>query len=264
MMKTDNFTATATIDNSFSWHRVGMVGIFHRSQIRRQIIIYTAIVATLFILSALPGSFFGFIQSLEATVLGFMFYLGPIAFAYSSRVTETMLPARASEKFTFYLIYSLLIIPVVIYGGWTILWVCFQWIDNVVPFWSLGKKLLTTGALEFVDKPIWWLNIFSALPPVVTALWIAVTAKSSPVLKSIVGVIGTLFAIGLISGIVGVVNALIEIDAAKIADTSSDTIAETIKDGIIYNLIYVISICSVIYATIGLTFTYRKIAHRQI
>lgn len=103
----------------FSWRRVAEVARYFSTVTNRQLLVYTIVSAIFAVLLLLPlnGVAQTGIFTIIFSVLPIMFELAPIAFAKSgdTRVVDRMLPAKASEKFTFYLIYLLIAVPISVY-----------------------------------------------------------------------------------------------------------------------------------------------------
>ena len=192
-------------NNSFSWHRVGMVGRFYYPRLKWQIIFYPIVALflsfcmMLFIkikmpyLTLVPFSY----------ALGMMFYLGPLIFINkSSREIETTLPATDAEKTTFMVLYSPIAIPLLaLVPQYLMQYIMFgsldiseQILDMAIPKDSGINPSMFTGMAAKNFFP----NLMSGFAMVLICLCTVVTLKRQRIMMSVVFEFVTITVVGLI------------------------------------------------------------------
>lgn len=107
-------TAVLPHDGSFSWHRVASVWTYYSPVLKMQLWLWPLVAAGIYLmglfmaLSPFPAG-----SSFAVSGLSMLISFGPLILAGSNAlVCETMLPVRADEKFVFYLLYFLIVVPV--------------------------------------------------------------------------------------------------------------------------------------------------------
>lgn len=199
MMNVNNIAAS----DAFSWKRVLMVGRFYGPALKKQLLIYAAATLIFFILSLMPfpapvqiGVF-----SMIWTALGFMTELSPIVLAKSgdSRVIERLLPASAAEKYVFYLIYFLVIIPIVVYT----LPKLALYLYALIPAIQHKEMLLVIDIQQKNPLLNVIMNSFSTLAGTVTCLLVVLSVKHNRTLMGILSVFAVMIGAGIIGAIYG-------------------------------------------------------------
>lgn len=195
--------ATGNAGDTFSWNRVGQLANYYSPVIKRQVICYLAISAlfSALVLLPLPGVGQVGLFTICWTALPLLFELAPIAFAKSgdTRVIDRMVPAKASEKFVFFILYTLVIIPLCVYvlpEGALLLY-------TEIP--SLQTSLMTHYIdMHFGNPPlIVTLNILGAAGGTLTCLFVINYARTSRVLKAVISMFAVQFAVATMGAIYG-------------------------------------------------------------
>lgn len=183
----------------FSWSRVCGLYAYYAPVLRKQCVIYGAVSLICAILLLLPvseGWQTGFF-TLIWTVLPLMYLLSPCAFGQhsSSPIVERLLPARASEKMTFFLTYLLLVLPVVTY----LLPCLAMWVYQHVPAIQTEAVMSLYELKASNPLSLAILNKVTALSSLFTCLFVVENARTNKIIKGIISV----FAVNFIEGILG-------------------------------------------------------------
>ena len=176
--------------------------------VKWQLIIYAAVAVFCALMELLPvGMFLQFsLFTVVWTILPFMFMLSPLVFARNgdSRMVECQLPASASEKLTFYALYLLLAIPLIVF----VLPEAALWLSTKIP--ALQNDLMTTllSIRWKLSAGLTATNLLTATCGVMTCLCVVLKAKSNRILKAVASVIAVEFTVGIMGGIYGIISAL--------------------------------------------------------
>lgn len=193
MTAADNFSITRTLS---------LFG-FYSSTLKRQLLTYVIVSILLSLLLLLPVADVirtGFF-SMTWMIIQWLWYLSPISLTkrgYSNGI-ETLLPLKASEKFAFFILYFLIIIPVCLYT----LPVCAELYilkgdpELVTVFTNLVYFQLHAGWI------IRCINLFSALLSVSVCLYYVLKSKHNKVLYGIVSAFVCQIVLGVLGAIVG-------------------------------------------------------------
>lgn len=189
--------------NRFSWRRVAMVARFFYPMLRSQIIFFP-IVAFAFSLwiNLMPDSFI-----LKDMITGFMllgitlmFWWASGKFAGPNRQCETMLPALWSEKALFVVVYSLAIVPLLLFVPQMIVDYAASLIDGCpLPLFEVGDNNIVIAGKEI------GLNSFDVYFSVTTCMYFACRSAKSTFVKSAVWSLVATIAWGLVIGIIFIV-----------------------------------------------------------
>lgn len=214
-------TDTAIKDiNRFSWQRVWQFGGFFRQSLRNQIIIYTLIEALLVIVTS--------VFPREEVILGacciiwLLSIAVPFVFIVRDDTIIRLAPVKASERLTFYLLWTLLIFPV--YTG-IILWM----------FMYAGSFFEPEGMLNFVingfiealevfdSTPIMLVYIASSLCGIgvfILVLDSAITCRKHPILTTILRLALVFVGISFLGIITGIVYAIYDMPLTATSATN--------------------------------------------
>lgn len=252
---------TIQVSNKFSWKRAWAISSLYEPAIKWQMIIYALVsLLTGAITFALNASIFGFLSmGLFGTVTGFMIYFGPIVFARKSNlVIETTLPATNAEKCVFYILYSVLVLPALIY----IPYYSILFIGNAIyPVADNFKEILSLMSDGTIKT--YGLNLLSGMLPITVCLYTLMASEKNRIVKAILWTIGVNVALALIGAIYGIVMAVSHSfpDPEDVTSTyqMGTQLGSTLKDLIIIN-----SLVSGTIAAIMIWLTCRKISKRQL
>lgn len=192
----------------FSFRRVWAYALYYMPRLQGEMLIYAGISLVAFILCLLPGP--GEVQKFLMvgvwTVIPILFYCGPLIFAKGcdTRIIERMMPVSAAEKLTFYYIYILIVIPIVVY----LLPIAASWIYMACP--SLHTpEVAELYKIRFQYRGIIWIiNLISGIFVAMGCLYGVMASRHNRMMFGIVGVVVANVAMGILSGIIGVVSAI--------------------------------------------------------
>lgn len=196
-----NSTICQHTPDSFSLQRVAALFAYYAPAIRRQVCIYLAVSILFTILLLIPGSdtmrtgFF----SLTWTILQWMWYLSPLSMASKGRsgIVDRLIPAKALEKLSFFLIYFVVIIPLVeftlpVVAELTIL----KSLENDLPHFK--------SVLDFQLNSSWimkTINILSAICCCLVSLCVILKSRHN---KMLFGILSA-FCVQIILGVMGAI-----------------------------------------------------------
>lgn len=193
----------------FSWRRVWAFGNIFRSIISRQLLVYGAFSLLAAVSMLIP---FGTatqvgIFSLFGTVLSFLYYLSPAALCKrgDTRLVMNMAPALPDEKFVFFMIYFLIILPVVIYLPYRI----SEYIYLACPTIQtpLMKDLLE---ISLAHNSNYVMQMVQCAAITLICLHVVLVCHGNRTLKAVLTVFGILVGVGLIGAIIGFSTAFME------------------------------------------------------
>lgn len=199
----DSNPRTFEVRDGFSLRRVGELYAYHRPAISRQCLIYLAVsllCAVILLIPASPvvqGGLFAAVWSL----IPLMFYIAPCVFGRNgdSPIIERLIPARPSEKMTFYLTYLLIIIPAILY----LPLLASRWIYMHAP--SLQTDELLDMYTVQIHNPIvlQGINILSGCVSMLICLYVVKRSRTNRILKGVMAVIAMGFVISIFGAIYG-------------------------------------------------------------
>lgn len=190
-------------DNRFSFARLKQVAAFYYPALRLQIFLYPAIsaavgVLTYFMLQSALMAIFGGLMSFA---LSLMLYLAPLAFTRrSNRALEVMLPATWQEKATFIILYSIVVVPLLVYLPKYIFAKAIQMI--------LGSSALTQLTDSLTDAMSF--NLLSEVQdfvPLVTCLFVVMKCRNNRAVLGGIFSITSLVALGIMGLVIGFIAA---------------------------------------------------------
>lgn len=258
--------------DKFSFRRLDLIWSYYSPAIMRQWIWTLAVVFAMFGMAMLARllesmGLFSFIN----TLLFFPVYLGPLVFTvYNDRAMQIQLPATAAEKATFYILHSLVIMPVAVLALWTSLNSLSGLIfgdDNGIYGYFLPTVLegFTNSGIS-VLSPIFILQrLFMELTPVAVVLLTVLIARRHRVLKGIGAAIGTLLGYGIISGLIGFVVAIFEAKnvAALASENVGDEMVPEIVNHILSRLLNTLTGITIVCLTVTVILIYRRVRRMQ-
>lgn len=247
-------TAVSAPVNRFSWGRVMKIAGYYKPALRTQLILYplVALVSGLSAGFAMKYPHTGILTGLLVTAMVFMLYWGPTAFSRkSSRQIEVMLPALASEKATFIILYCMVFLPLLI----------------GVPY-NIGEAvmelLLGLGGGEMFNGlgnlKVWTKEHVQNLIPLVTCMYVVCRCKTSRTSKGILYSILSLVAFSALGAVLATI-----IFIADIPLTVSLALGEDIEYMSTIDKIYMtINVITVVYVTVMIWLTCRTIKRIQL
>lgn len=258
--------------DKFTFSRFDLIWSYYSPAIMRQWIWTIAAVIVMFglvILARLTESTGLF--SMVNTLLFFPVYLGPLVFTvYNDRTMQIQLPATAAEKATFYILHSLVIMPVAI----LVLWVSlnslsgslFGYENGMYGYFmssimdDLDRSGIAVFSMSFIVQ-----RLFMELMPVAVVLLTVLVARNHRVIKGIGAAIGTLLAYGVVSGIVGFVVALSEAVHLETVATGNDgdEFAAQVVTDIVGRLLNTLTVISAICLVATVIIIYRCVRRMQ-
>lgn len=199
----------STSVNSFSFHRLDQVWSFYEPGVKRYLLWTLLIVVVAFAFAYIGKETKSMnVFSMSMTLMAIPFYLGATAFTfYRDRSLTCQLPATSGEKFTFMLLFCYLILPLCIFLIWMGMEGVAALFGNDELIFSAQKKLANEylSEINMSFKPI--MN-YAALNRITSdmfaasiVLYIVIAAKRQRFMMAIGGAIGSMVAVGLISGI---------------------------------------------------------------
>lgn len=147
------------------------------------------------------------VSSFAVSGLSMLISFGPLMLVRSNAlVCETMLPARADEKFTFYLVYFLIVVPAL-----TMLTVCALHIAASMTF---GAERLNEYTHMLTQRSVmvgytYGLSIFGEVIGIVACLFGVTAFTRNRSLAGVGFVIGAGIVIGMLGAILGIILAFV-------------------------------------------------------
>lgn len=254
----------STLSDKFSWRRMMSIGLLYRNPMR----LYLAVAA---LISALCYLGMQCVRDAGLNILGFyttasfivgaVLYLSPITFTRCDSTLMTLLPAKASEKWAFYLIYVLIIVPAVVQGVWYLLNFSFSLVSEDYNLTYLMYKYVKfdCSSISSSNKIFFFaISIIQSIAILVTVLLIVLSSQSHRIIKAVLGLVGVIFLTGVLSAISGFVAAI-----KNLTDLTPDENPFLIFDKMrpIFTFLYGIVFCYSVYIS---WYLYRRIARGQI
>ena len=201
-------TSDALKSSGFSFKRLWAFAAYYIPRLKGELLVYTAISIVCSVLCLLPANEDVQIASFVGTwtILPIIFYCSPLIFAKGpdTRILDRLLPVSAAEKITFYYIYILMVIPVVVY----LLPICAGLIYISCP------ALQTPGVMGLYETKfssvgfIWLINLIGGIFIALACFFSVEYARQNRMLWGIVAVIVANTIIGIFGAIIGMVAAL--------------------------------------------------------
>lgn len=257
------------IKDSFSWGRVVEFGQYYAPQLKKQLLIYAIVSIVCALLTFLPVS--GIAQvgifTICWTVIPYMFYLAPLVFAKGGdqRIVTRLIPARASEKFMFYLIYTLLVIPAVVYilpyaAGQIYLEIPAVRTDEL----SAMIELQTRRSVGLITV----LNLLSAVSGVLTCLFTVLYFRHNRLIKAVISVFIVQIGVGIIGIFWGASEFMRGVDDGRAGDYNPQNcnLVDTVIDEMSHPSPYMICTLAIlaVYVGIMLWMSYRAVKKKNL
>lgn len=201
-----NDNDTSAVDK-FSWRRVWEFGVLYKYSLVRQMIAYGAFSIFAAIIGLMPfgptaqvGLF-----SLFASALGIAYYISPVALSKwgDTRMVMNLTPALPMEKFVFFMIYFLIVLPVIVFLPNYLSQLTYLHIPSVQTEPMLELVHLS---LDYNYNTISKLVQSAAL--MLACFYTVLVCKENRTLKGILTVFGILICVGMTGFILGFSRAL--------------------------------------------------------
>lgn len=270
---TFNPAEEARIDRgaAFSWQRFGKFAGFMFPQLRKQMIIYAVTSAIFFILILMPfpGQVQFAVMSAIGTAIGFMLILSPISLAKGgdTRLVTRQLPVTAGEKYLFYLVYFLIIIPAIIEIPYILAQILYLRIPTIQDDAVIG--LIKIGFEK--GYVITLTNVMGTVCAEMTCFFFVMHSRSNRFLYGVLGALGFNILLAFAGGIWGLTTGIQDgmMDAAGNAQMTSE-MTDQLAMGLLNDLkgwnSFTISLASALAAYLAVVFTasYRTIKYRDL
>lgn len=200
-------TACAVAPEKFSWRRVAAFAAYLAPATKRQLLVYGAISALFALLQLLPLSEIGqfSVFTLVWSVIGYLYTLSPLAFVKhgDSRIIDRLVPVSAIEKYTFYMLYLLVAVPLTVYllPGLVIFYQAAHPEDCSETLSMLVKIQTSLPALIMTQ------NALTALVSMMACFVTVLAARTNRILRGVAAMFGVQILIGIVGGIWGLSSA---------------------------------------------------------
>lgn len=200
----------SVLNDKFSWARCLSIGLLYK----KSLICYLAVSAILTILGIIWVELINHSRGNAIYVLGLVgfittaiIYCSPIVFARHDDTLMTLLPVKASEKFVFYMLFSLVAVPVVVKGSWFVINFILSLINQDFDLTNIVRSSLTAAGADINDIKMDKMSIFKTVMNlgqtfsiIITCLYIVIRSRRNRAIKGIIGVIAFIFISGMIAG----------------------------------------------------------------
>lgn len=210
---------TIAVKDNFSFGRLMGLASFYRPLLLRQLIAYggaSLLFSVLVLLPVGPEIQVGFF-TIAWSAMGLMVQLSPVVLAKfgDSRIIERLIPASPIEKFVFFIIYFLIIVPVTVYFLPELALIIYQQIPAVQT-----SQMMWMISLRYSNPPVLIIiNLMSTAASVMTCLYVIMRVRHNRVLWGIISVFLFNIALGIIGAVQGAVNAFsVGFDAARMGE----------------------------------------------
>ena len=188
------------------------------------------------------------VYTLMSIIVGMMLYLGPLTFAKRDATMMTLLPAKAVEKWLFYILFSLVAVPVVVQGVWYGTDFIYARLTSGEPLnemilsrYNMKETMLGLNNRFFLVC----ISIIQTSAPIISVLYTVLRSTRHRVIKGLLTLAAVLFATGLLAALAGFVVAFNEL--ADKPDVTPDEAINVIHNmypifGFVYGLLAVYSI----------------------
>lgn len=205
-----NISDTPPITEGFSWHRVGQLYRYYSSVTHKQTLIYFIISAVCAVLTLLPVPEIiqtGF-YTLTWTALSVIYSLAACAFGQqcASPIVERLLPARTSEKMTFFLTYLFIVMPLAVFALPT----GALWLYGQIPSIQTKEMLFILEIKNSNPLIIQGFNILGTIVIVLVCLLVVLHARTNKIFKGVIAVIVCNIIISIFGAIEGITFAFKE------------------------------------------------------
>ncbi len=256
--------------DKFSLHRLDLIWSYYSPAIMRQWRWTIVAISIMFGLALLARTIESTgLFSMVNTLLLFPVYLGPLVFTvYDDRSMQIQLPATAAEKATFYVLHSLVIVPLAVLA----LWISLNSLSGAIFGDGIYNYFMDTMLEDFTERGIEVLSpvfiiqrLFMELMPVAVVLLTVLAARRHRVIKGIGAAIGTLLAYGVISGLTGFFVAFTEanhLETLGKMDFSGEEATQFVTD-IMSRLLNILTCVTVVGLAVTIVLIYRQVRRMQ-
>lgn len=188
----------------FSWARVWDFGNIFGHSLKRQLLVYglLSLLSAIFCLLPLSAATQMGLYSMFGSGLGFAYYLSPLVLSKwgDTRMVMNMTPALPIEKFLFFMIYFLVILPIVVFLPTLIAQYFYLKIPAVQTVQMLKVLKLS---FEYEYNTISKFVEGGAI--VLSCFYVVLNCNGNRTLKGVLVVLGILFGLGIVGAICGFV-----------------------------------------------------------
>lgn len=247
------------MNNRFSMSRVMMVARYFGPRISWQIKFYPLVSLGIFALAALMRSAGAPLLSSGLTgMLQYLVLFGPIVLATRNDYEMvTTLPARASEKGLFAILYSLVLLPLLAYGP--------IYLASLLCYGTIDPDSAASDELSFMTGHMGLFLLFSfvsAAAGILTSLWAVAGSGRRRILKGIIWPIVLNFVVGMFVGAYTAVAAISTVSTSPRIHRRGVVNYEAIGDAVAQILPALIIILSV-YSLFAMWRIIRAYSRRQ-
>lgn len=205
----DTYSPTeSSLNDSFSWRRVAMVWSYYSPVLRMQLWLWPLIAAGIYLMGVLTAvSPVSMVSSFAVSGLSMLISFGPLMLVRSNAlVCETMLPARADEKYAFYLIYFLIVVPAI-----TLLTVGALHVVSTMVFGAerLHDYTYMLTQRSLMIKYTYGIGAFGEIIGIVACLFGVTAFTRNRALAGVGFVIGSGIVIGMMGAVMGIILGFI-------------------------------------------------------
>lgn len=254
--------------DKFSWRRMASVGYMYTNSIRIHLALTIGLTVLSYLLTQLGDNSHmkGSLFIMGSTIASLFLYFSPLAFARRDDSLMCQLPVKPIEKWAFYMLYVLILTPLLVETSWygtngifLLFGRGYGWTDMC----AMARDIGNPGIDLFMDSinfPFYILATVSQIAVyTLMILYVVIRARSHRAIKAILAFIAVIFAIGFLSGIAGFVVALTESTHTTDPDMIVSEIVNAMQP-IIYSLYALCAIFSIVFARL----TYLQLAKRQV
>lgn len=256
-MKTDIDIA----HDRFSWKRVYYFGKLYRWSLKRQLIVYgiLSIVAAISILMPFNAVTQVSLFSMFGSALALVYYLAPLVLSKTgdTRMIMYMTPALPIEKWVFFMLYFLVLLPIVIFLPTTLCQLLYMRLPAVQT-----EPMMEIFHLAFDYDYNVWAKFIQCIALLLSCFYVILTAQGNRTLKGILIVIGIMIGLGIFGAICGFTMAMF--DNYMIVGQSSLNSDMLYWTRIMTELKYPmlgLNIVATIYSLVLMWLSYKRLSH---
>lgn len=255
----------STLSDKFSWRRMMSVGLMYKSGIRMYLLLAVAVSVVCFciveVAIQLGGNTLG-VYTVMSSIVSLVLYLSPLVFARRDDTLMALLPAKPIEKWLFYILFSIVVVPALIQS----IWYGAEFIVKVTglsdSFSSimLAKFDLKYNMFKGHDKVYIYMSSFIQTAVItVTVLYSVLGKANHRMTRGVLSFFGALIVCAVVSGIIGMVLAIVML-------VRNPGLEETPIE-LIQNMLPILGIIDgifAIYVIVMLRLSYRRIAKEEV
>lgn len=262
----------SALNDKFSWRRCLSIGLLYKKSLIYYLIGSATITALCFLLVEFVNHSGGnalAVYSMTNVLVAATLYFSPIAFVRRDDTLMSLLPVKTSEKFVFYLLFSLIVAPIVIEGIWYGLNFIFTLINKDWDLTDIVYAQLSSMGSEVIEIlgeerkcPLKAYQILTGIAQafaiIITGLYTVFHASYHRTIKGILAAITVIIAICLIAGITGGILAATALTSGVSPEKLTGTIMQMMMPYMI-----LLSVLCIIYGLFIACIFYRLLATRQ-